>query len=106
MCDFKPGDEVVCIAVPDGVENLGFWRQLFYRSPVSVGRVYTVSDISRRGDLVLIRLKGVRNATPSHWFAAHWFRKVQRRDMSQWLETATDFEEPKRAPAKTPEPAQ
>lgn len=104
MCDFKPGDEVVCIAAPDSAEGLNLWQRLFYRAPVHVGRVYVVSDQKAARGLIVIRLKGVHNATPRHWFNAQWFRKVQRRDLTAWLSQSvknTDkLDKPHRAPNK------
>lgn len=105
MCDFKPGDEVVCIAkarvrpapqwmfwtrrVRDGNP---FGRRALIVADVSFGTAESFPEI---GAIAWIRLSGVEG-----WFSARSFRKVQRRDLSAWLETATDFEEPKRSPVK------
>ena len=100
MCDLKPGDEVVCSVAPDSAEGLSLWRRLFYRAPVQVGRVYVVSDLKAARGLILIRLKGVPNVSPKHWFNAACFRKVQRRDLTAWLATKNTIEDPKRLPVK------
>ncbi|WP_292229363.1 hypothetical protein [Brevundimonas sp.] len=53
--------------------------------------------------IAVVRLAGFHNLpSVDGFYAACQFRKVQRRDLSAWLETATDFEEPRRAPQKEP----
>lgn len=97
MCEFKPGDEV---AVVEGCLD----------EPILlvVGAVHTVMDVKDFGDQCGPRvfLHGVDNG--SEWpedgrlwfgFDPGKFRKVQRRDLSAWLKTATKFEEPKRKKA-------
>lgn len=90
MCDFKPGDEVVLFRAID-------YSPLVAAS-VSVGSVYTVRAVVKgfRGGvevpgLILIELEGadwggfggMRGA-----YRPQYFRKVQRRDLSAWLETS------------------
>lgn len=94
MCDFKPGDEVIAIT------TIGSIR---------AGQKYIVANVrpfgmpcwSCRSDNRI----GVvlRDVTPALFAMAYCpvceLRKVQRRNIEAWLETATDFEEPKRVPA-------
>jgi len=101
MCDFKPGDEVVCVQDESVHWNIS--------SGLTVGAIYTVADVFEdkvgydqfRRD---IGIRLVEVAPPGRFsgFKASWFRKVQRRDLSAWLDTATDFEEPTRTPAVEP----
>lgn len=108
-CDFKPGDEVVCIAKIKitRAPKWMFWaRRVCATSPFG-DQVLTVADVTfgtsetfpECGETAWLRINGWGKT----WFAARAFRKVQRRrDLSAWLETATDFEEPKRAPVDAP----
>jgi|GEM_PF-2350412 len=106
MCDFNPGDEVVVVKV-------GPQSGLF----ISVGDTHVIREASLvhdqfgipcpwgDGEAWGVKLVGIAAVKPNSVHRdAHFhpalFRKVQRRDLSAWLETATDFEEPKRAPAK------
>lgn len=103
-CDFKPGDEVVCVG--DGLWSHRaapfwmFWRRRV-RGPLR-GRTYVVRDIALCSDGVGIRLLGVPDPSRTGWWCASEFRKVQRRDLSAWLQTADGFSEPtrKRAPVQ------
>jgi hypothetical protein len=96
-CDFKPGDEVVCVdAGPRGT------RAHIY---LDEGQTYVVEgfDGFTRNGKARLFLVGVCSHHPPERrasFAFDRFRKVQPRDLSAWLSTTTDFEEPKRAPAK------
>lgn len=105
MCEFKPGDEVVCVWLTSSIEATGF---------VSVGSTYVIREVDlfrnaqgdpvpskTTGNMIGVRLVGVYPVIRGieAKFDATYFRKVQRRDISQWLETATDFEEPKRKKA-------
>lgn len=83
MCDFKPGDEVVYIG---GGGNSGLRS-----SGVELNSVHIVKEIA------------VIGGYPSVWVDAHYwwicsssFRKVQRRNLTEWLSQKTKFEEPKR----------
>lgn len=93
MCEFKPGDEVVPIKInPDDPG---------YRNRVKIAnRVHIVEYVGVWSGVVFVRLVGQDSGHPCGGWNARGFRKVQRRDISQWLETATDFEEPKRKKAK------
>lgn len=97
------GDQVVC------VENDGWDWGYFDMIVPEVGAVYTIAEVrpdERTAEcpeippglaLVLVELPNNRGSYP-----AECFRKVQRRDLSAWLATSTDFEEPKRAPVTEP----
>lgn len=109
---FKPGDEVTLV-------NRGPWfkrapRWMFWRKwrPVTWGPVYGEVYVVMR-----VTLNPAANCPdPSEgpqpglifadWypcaFDARRFRKVIRRSISEWLETSTTYEEPRRVPA-TPE---
>lgn len=104
MCDFKPGDEVVCIN--DGwlgrAPRWMFWtRTRPVDGPVK-GHHYIVRrvavgtcEISSR-KAVGVELEGPWN----HAWRPSNFRKVQRRDLSAWLSTENTIEGPVRAPAR------
>lgn len=96
MCDFKPGDEVICVQMDC--------------APDMVGRHFTVSSVDPEGFRppgmapltgAAVHLVGVYTRdgieTGLWGWDAERFRKVQRRDLSAWLKTATKFEGPKRA---------
>lgn len=93
MCEFKPGDEVVCVRSD-------------HNSPCLThkGCVYVVSGIVKARKRYALALHGVDNGAPfgPPYFYGHnpdRFRKVQRRDLTAWLKTATKFEGPKRKKA-------
>lgn len=101
MCDFKPGDEVVCVKTQPVFQGFGGYSV--------EGQTYTVSGVMVRGRRVALMLAGVENGTQrgAPWFWGHSstrFRKVQRRNSRLTLEAfftvPGGFEEPKRAPAK------
>lgn len=88
MCEFKVGDEVVCIDPGEGY-------------PV-YGDTYVVTDVfspvfrSTTGRFGL-RLLHDPNPHPEGIGWSHsMFRKVQRRNIANWLSQSTDFEEPKK----------
>lgn len=92
-CDFKPGDEVVCVAVKRVPADYEGTR-------LRVGSVYVVEQVLLwNGDAGVV-LVGHHSTHPTGAYLARAFRKVQRRDLGAWLETATDFEEPRRVPKK------
>lgn len=94
MCDFKPGDEVVFIGNPDFIIEAGGGMGDVLEKDV----VYTVEDIGFVAPFACVLISGHHNSKRSDGFyAAMVFRKVQRRDLSAWLKTATKFEGPKRA---------
>ena len=109
MSGFKPGDEVTLtkeIVWTARAPRWMFWTRWRRGATGPVfGKVYTVTGVGvasalrlpdpTQGDLVVLRF-----AEWPAWFSSLRFRKVQRRDLSAWLETATDFEEPKRAPVR------
>ncbi len=108
MCDFEPGDEVVCVKSKHGRE----------------GKIFTVAAVRRVGDTITIRDLSTNVKHPAiqleelPWvetvetndaqirlvwgYDATAFRKVQRRDLSAWLKTAVGNTDrlDKRAPAK------
>lgn len=91
MCDFKPGDEVVCVDA--GLQ----WG--FEPCPLVKGAHYTVLgliparsvDGSNFGVII-----DVRSAHREGAWAPSRFRKVQRRNIVEWLTQAVGIEEPKR----------
>lgn len=102
MCDFKPGDEVVCVdAAP---ANCPGFRNDKAQVNIVVGLIYTVESVfisnTRLGiTLTAPETKWTMRQGGDGGYNAARFRKVQRRDISQWLETETDYEEPKRKKA-------
>lgn len=107
---FRVGDEVVCVdARPQsspvyGLNGARTW------TAVRKGDVYIVGGlgVAWDGRTPVVYLVGHENPDPFRndcGYGCFRFRKVQRRDLSAWLETATDFEEPKRTPAKKRERA-
>lgn len=102
MCDFKPGDEVVCIDNSRSPEWDAWEMRRFgilTPMPLSVGSAYTVSAITKNGNGVQIlgvpSCGEVRGYT-GRGFRSSRFRKVQRRNLTEWLSQKTKFEEPKR----------
>jgi hypothetical protein len=105
MCDFKPGDEVVC------VDDRAFFdpRRLPIVAPPK-GSVWTVFRVGLRPDTGEVSVWIVGFANPSRktgedlGFFPRRFRKVARRNDSLSIEAfltiKPGFEEPKRAPAK------
>ena len=97
--DVGPGDRVICVNA--GVEN--GWSDIT-RSLVQ-GEIYTVewAGRDRDGDFVLRLVEIDHEAISARLihvgFLASRFRKVQRRSISEWLETSTGYEEPRRVPA-------
>lgn len=94
MCDFKPGDEVVCVEGAAGrFPGLG-WVCLVE------GATYTISEVWREGEIGETGLRIPEDGTVqlvefghlrcgNHCgFRASRFRKVQRRDLSAWLNTS------------------
>lgn len=86
MCDFKPGDEVVCI-------QSGMFC-------TEKGATYVVDDvfINHRGEFVLLLVgewNGHKYDGPFWGHKPERFRKVQRRNLTEWLSQKTKFEEPK-----------
>lgn len=87
MCDFKPGDEVVCVHAAEHAVRI---------TSLKIGRVYVVERVFEdvvegRPDLPKVpgvTLVGVTVPFPYTGFKAEWFRKVQRRDLQGWLSTS------------------
>lgn len=107
MCDFKPGDEVVCVdAVASKFTRLG------YAPPLVEGQTYEISDIfevrtalsGKLSGQIGVALAGLEwgvNGVRGAWTPSR-FRKVQRRDLSAWLETAATDTDHLDKPIKTP----
>lgn len=96
-CDFRPGDEVVCI-----VSAWRTWGEDAATVFPEVGRVYTVDGLCDDAEgvwLVLVEL-------PDHCYAPSRFRKVERKtdslSIESFLTIKPGYEEPRRtkAPAK------
>lgn len=107
MCDFKPGDEVVCINGGVGhFAGIG-WVCL------AEGATYTVAEIARAGDIgetggrlqndcIQVVELGRLMAPPRWGFRADRFRKVQRHDLRTWLQNAATNTDHLDRPIKTP----
>ena len=98
MCDFRPGDEVVC--VDDAQGRVEGFQQPWLSGP-DRGCVYNVSDVFCDEDgVICVRLKEIQNTWVATGEDVGWrasrFRKVQRRNLTEWLSQKTKFEEPKR----------
>lgn len=95
MCEFNVGDEVVRYRENGGLPCLGDTTGV---PPIGhVGKI-TKIGINKDGEVWF----DIDNwpSDPRYALDPEEFRKVQRRDISQWLETATDYKEPKREKAK------
>lgn len=94
MCDFKPGDEVVCVDARSRNETL-------WPSPLVEGQTYVVSRLittsrtlsscmcAHEATDVFLMLAGLTSPSITGGFHPTRFRKAQRRDLSAWLKTAT-----------------
>ena len=111
MCDFKPGDEVICVEGAAGrFPSLG-WVCLAEGATYTISAVWQAGEVGETGlrcavaIVQLVEFGHLRAApdSPNCGFGAYRFRKVQRRDLSAWLETAateTDrWDKPIKAPA-------
>lgn len=110
MCDFKPGDEVVCVEGAAGsFPELGWVC-------IAEGATYTVAEVWREGEIgetglaipaggmvQLVEIGHVRSGNHCG-FRATRFRKVQRRDLSAWLETVAADTDHLDKPIKAPAP--
>ena len=83
MCDFKVGDEVVCVdAEPDIVDpkaNLLVEGQTYVVALMDVHPDFKVPVVAFRN----VRVEGHPNK--GYGFSASRFRKVQRRNIQEWL---------------------
>ena len=94
MCDFKPGDEVMCVDAGAG------WCER--PTPLKKGATYEVKRIGppdADGDRG-VEVWGVSASRRWPYWRSSRFRKVQRRDLTAWLATENTIEGPVRAPAK------
>lgn len=104
MCDFKPGDEVVCIIGEVSVAQ----------ARLEEGRVYTIADIvpltwaNGKTDPNYLRIQLVEATWDTGYphipgaYHPRRFRKIQRRDLSAWLQTAATNTDHLDKPIKTP----
>lgn len=101
MCDFKPGDEVVCIDAGPGRGGADTCIPM-----IREGATYVVREMRDRlhpdahaaGVHAVVRLHGVTVPLPGGaegWFDAARFRK---RDLAAWLQTADGREPAPRCP--------
>jgi hypothetical protein len=98
MCEFKPGDEVVCV-------NASLIEPAPWQGDAPVeGGVYVVVAVHLYRNEPHVRLAEISNVEGDDLedvgYRARRFRKVQKRDLTAWLSDEQTFEEPKRAPAK------
>ncbi len=84
-CDFKVGDEVVCV---DAGRRDG--REV----PLIKNHVYVVSELAETVDGIGVNVVGI-DIFPDA-FDPDRFRKVQRRDLTAWLATKNTIEGPLR----------
>lgn len=89
ICDFKVGDEVVCV-------DAG--RRDAREVPLIKSHVYVVSDLAETADGIGVNVAGI-DIFPDA-FDPDRFRKVQRRDIHAWLATENTIE----GPLRTKEP--
>lgn len=101
MCDFKPGDEVVCVEAggPYHVEGFGVFRLV-------LNQTYTIAEVAPAGsptamgrvvfDMVQLVEFGHVETPTIYGCRANRFRKVQRRDLKVWLATENTIEGPRR----------
>lgn len=99
MCDFKPGDEVVCVNA--GPVRAPGCKEHGLSVPLVKNRVYVIDRVfwreSRLGTVKAWAVTLTDQATymstlkdgSPNGFGAYRFRKVQRRDLGAWLKTAT-----------------
>ena len=93
-CDFKPGDEVVCVDEDPCVVH--------GKPAVRTGNIYTVRDVTVEHNFsgFAVYLHEVRSSGPKGGFCSSRFRKVQKRDASLSIETfltiKPGYEEPRR----------
>lgn len=81
-CDFKPGDEVVYI---------GRTRHDLQPAPLGIGSMHVVEWVGEVLGDVCVMVPSITD-----FVTASSFRKVQRRNLTEWLSQKTKFEEPKR----------
>jgi hypothetical protein len=110
MCDFAPGDEVVCVR-----GGLGSFPGIGWVC-LAEGATYTIAAVWQKGEIgetglpcgtAMVQLVefGSLRAGPNDsrcGFAADRFHKVERPALGAWLSTENTIEEPKRAPVREP----
>lgn len=87
-CEFKPGDEVVCVShdADDGCGMIPF---------PPIGHIGSITSIGEGHGGFWMTLHNWPTH-PAVALEAENFRKVQKRDLTAWLGQTTTFEEPKR----------
>lgn len=97
MCHFKPGDEVVCVWASEKSRMLAGLRE---GSTYVVASVFEDAIAGRPAERAVgVTLVGVSFPPPFTGFQADWFRKVQRRNIQDWLKQETSYDEEQHAPA-------
>jgi len=99
MCDFKVGDQVVCVDASASYYH-GF-------NSLLLGAVYRVAAIDglppEADGTIGLHLSEIPTPAPSHiGWASRRFKKVQRRDLSAWLGTAATDTDHLDKPIKMP----
>lgn len=114
-CDFKPGDEVVCVDAKKRDPARSWSAALVQDAVYTVASVGPVPVPHSLAGTMTVHLVGVAHVCPLHGveigFDPARFRKVERRNDSLSIEAFLtikpgQFEEPKRAPAKKRERVQ
>lgn len=85
MCDFKPGDEVVCV---DASYRERFRPHVRYATEGAIYRVKWIAESHTNPGAMMCGLEGLEWTTRQGTRGGHavWrFRKVQRRDLIEWL---------------------
>lgn len=113
MCDFKPGDEVVCVRSDHGREGMTFIVEAICprgEIPAEIVELCRGRYNPLPGEVHLVRVAGLTpkprvDPVTGTWGWGHdasRFRKVQHRDLSAWLKTSVGNTDKldKRAPAK------
>lgn len=94
MCDFKPGDEVVCVDATGEAQELVEGQIYVVTRVVGPGEKFpTVKGLVVNAASISIWVRGgfdFYGQTGRAWpgYYPHRFRKAQRRDLSTWLKTS------------------
>lgn len=103
MSEFKVGDEVICVFSGPWSHPNGWFSAMLDRlrnaQPI-LGSKYTLSHVAlgTSGQVLvdLAECPAGNNGSARMGWDARCFRKVQRRNIDNWLSLSTDFEEPKK----------
>ena len=103
MCDFNAGDEVVCVDATGEAKELVEGKVYVVERVVGPGDAFpTLGGIAVNVSSLSVWVSGgfdfygQTEDTPSPGYCPRRFRKVQRRNLTEWLSQKTKFEEPKR----------